>query len=85
LLYFRGKTRKNDKMTPVYQDLVDGDIRNLGAYFASLPGPPARAGPAADLALTEEGARLVKDRHCAQCHLDTFVGQGEIPRLAGAA
>ena len=83
LLYFRGETRKNDKMTAAAQDLVDNDIRNLAAYFASLPGPPAPADPDPDPALTREGAWLVKDRHCAQCHLDTFVGQSEIPRLAG--
>lgn len=83
LLYFRGETRKDERMTPAAQDLVDNDIRDLGAYFAGLPGPPAPTDSDPDPALTKEGARLVKDRHCAQCHLDTFVGQGEIPRLAG--
>jgi cytochrome c553 len=83
LLYFRGETRKNEQMTPAAQDLVDNDIRDLGAYFASLPGPPAPAGADPDPALTQEGARLAKERHCAQCHLPSLVGQGEIPRLAG--
>jgi cytochrome c553 len=83
LLYFRGETRKNEQMNPVAEDLTDDDIRNLGAYYASLPGPPAPTDPDPDPALTKEGAQLVKDRHCAQCHLDTFVGQGEIGRLAG--
>jgi cytochrome c553 len=83
LLYFRGETRKNEQMMAVTRDLKDDDIRDLGAYYASLPGPPAPAGPDPDPALTKEGAALVKDRHCAQCHLPTFVGQGEIARLAG--
>ncbi len=83
LLYFRGETRKNEQMTPAAQGLVDDDIRNLGAYFAALTGPPPSTDPDPDPALTQEGARLVKERHCAQCHLDSFVGQGEIPRLAG--
>jgi cytochrome c553 len=83
LLYFRGETRKNEQMTAVARDLKDDDIRDLGAYYASLPGPPAPAGPDPDPALTKEGAALVKDRHCAQCHLPTLVGQGEIGRLAG--
>jgi cytochrome c553 len=83
LLYFRGETRKNEQMMAVARDLQDDDIRDLGAYYASLPGPPAPAGPDPDPALTTEGAALVKDRHCAQCHLPTFVGQGEIGRLAG--
>ena len=83
LLYFRGETRKNEQMIPVAEALADDDIRNLAAYFACLPGPPAPTDPDPDPALTEAGAQLVKDRHCAQCHLNTFVGQGEIPRLAG--
>jgi cytochrome c553 len=83
LLYFRGETRKNEQMTAVARDLKDDDIRDLGAYYASLPGPPAPAGPDPDPTLTKEGAALVKDRHCAQCHLPTLVGQGEIGRLAG--
>ena len=83
LLYFRGETRKNEQMTAVAQDLTDDDVRELGAYYASLPGPPAPTEPDPDPALTKEGAQLVKDRHCAQCHLETFIGQGEIARLAG--
>jgi cytochrome c553 len=83
LLYFRGETRKNEQMMAVARDLMDDDIRDLGAYYASLPGPPAPTDSDPDPALTKEGAALVKDRHCAQCHLDTFVGQGEIGRLAG--
>jgi cytochrome c553 len=80
LLYFRGETRKNEQMMAVAQDLADDDIRDLGAYYASLPGPSAPTDPDPDPALTKEGAALVKDR---QCHLPTFVGQGEIGRLAG--
>jgi len=83
LLYFRGETRKNEQMMAVARDLADDDIRDLGAYYASLPGPSAPTDPDPDPALTKEGAALVKDRHCAQCHLPTFVGQGEIGRLAG--
>ena len=83
LLYFRGETRKNEQMMAVARDLTDDDIRDLGAYYASLPGPPAPTDPDPDPALTKDGAALVKDRHCAQCHLDKFVGQGEIGRLAG--
>jgi cytochrome c553 len=83
LLYFRGETRKNEQMMAVARDLTDDDIRDLGAYYASLPGPPAPTDPDPDPALTKEGAALAKDRHCAQCHLNTFIGQGEIGRLAG--
>ena len=63
-----GETCKDEKMTPVAADLTDDDIRGLGAYFASLPGPPAPTEADPDPALTKAEAALVKDRHCAQCH-----------------
>jgi cytochrome c553 len=82
LVYFRGETRQNEMMTPVAKQLADDDIRTLSAYFETLP-PPAPAGPDKAPALTEAGARIADDRHCAQCHQQNFSGQGEIPRLAG--
>ena len=63
-----GETRKDEKMTPVAADLTHDDIRGPGAYFGSLPGPPAPTEADPDPALTKAGAALVKDRHCAQCH-----------------
>ena len=82
LVYFRGETRVNELMTPAAKDLADDDIRNLGAYFLTLP-PAAPAGADSDPALTEAGGKLANERHCAQCHTQTFAGQGEVPRLAG--
>ena len=81
LVYFRGETRKNDMMTPAAKDLTDQDIRDLGAYYLSL-SPASPSGPDGDPALTAAGAKLEADRHCNQCHLDNFSGQGETPRLA---
>ncbi|WP_158818076.1 c-type cytochrome [Methylocapsa sp. S129] len=82
LVYFRGETRMNEQMTPQAKDLTDSDIRDMGAYFLSLPAP-APTGPDSDPALTQAGAKLANERHCAQCHTETFAGQGEVPRLAG--
>jgi hypothetical protein len=64
-----GETRKDEKMTPVAADLTDDDIRGLGAHIASWPGPPALTEADPDPVLTKAGTALVKDRHCAQCHL----------------
>ena len=36
LVYFRAGTRKNEQMQPIVEQLTNEDIRNLGAYFASL-------------------------------------------------
>jgi cytochrome c553 len=82
LVYFRGETRVNELMTPAAKDLTDDDIRSLGAYFATLP-PAAPAGADSDPALTQAGGKLANERHCAQCHTQTFAGNGEVPRLAG--
>ena len=44
LVFFRAGTRKNEQMQPIVEQLNNEDIRNLGAYFASLPPPKADAG-----------------------------------------
>ena len=36
LVYFRSGARKNEQMQPIVEDLTNEDVRNLGAYFASL-------------------------------------------------
>src|SRR6476659_4996667 len=41
LVFFRAGTRKNEQMQPIVEGLTNEDIRNLGAYFASLPPPQA--------------------------------------------
>jgi len=83
LVYFRSETRKNEVMTPLAAELTDIDIRNIGAYYASLP--PAKEPPGADdqPRLTEEGAKAAKRFNCASCHKDDFAGQQAIARIAG--
>ena len=39
LVYFRAGSRKNEQMQPIVEQLNNEDIRNLGAYFASLTPP----------------------------------------------
>src|SRR5580692_5529856 len=59
LVYFRSGSRKNPIMGPLASALGDPEIRNLGAYFASLPafGPVSGAD---DAALGRRGAELAK-------------------------
>ena len=78
LVYFRKGVRKNDYMNPVAESLSDEDIRNLGAYFASLPAP--RAPPPADAAPedTSLGAKVAQGLHCSNCHGDHFEGVRKI-------
>src|SRR4029453_2355152 len=39
LVYFRAGARKNEQMLPIVEQITNEDIRNLGAYFASLSPP----------------------------------------------
>src|SRR5688500_11450888 len=39
LVFFRGGARKNEPMQAAVEGLSNEDIRELGAYFASLPPP----------------------------------------------
>ncbi len=41
LVFFRAGTRKNEQMQPIVEQINNEDIRNLGAYFASLTPPKA--------------------------------------------
>src|SRR5271169_3908575 len=41
LVYFRAGARKNEQMQLIVEEINNEDIRNLGAYFASLPPPKA--------------------------------------------
>lgn len=81
LVYFRTDTRLDPSMTAVSKLLSDADIRNIGAYLASLPPPrpPETKDERPDL--TEAGEQLAKANHCDSCHQQGFVGRDAVPRL----
>ncbi|MGJ4969298.1 MULTISPECIES: c-type cytochrome [unclassified Bradyrhizobium] len=81
LVFFRAGTRKNEAMKPIVDQLTNEDIRNLGAYFASLQ--PAKAPPDNDPDLSAKGAQAAAGRRCASCHLDSYAGTKGVARLAG--
>ena len=81
LVFFRAGTRKNEQMQPVVEQLNNEDIRNLGAYFATLT--PARAKADENPDLSRKGAQAATGRRCASCHTDNFAGGKAVPRVAG--
>jgi cytochrome c553 len=81
LVYFRAGTRKNEQMQPIVEQLSNEDIRNLGAYFASLP--PPKPGEDKDPDLSKKGAQAAAGRRCASCHTDSYAGSKAAARLAG--
>lgn len=81
LVYFRSDTRQDPLMSPLAKSLSDADIRDLGAYVASLPPaqPPQEKDERPDL--TQAGEQLAKANRCASCHQEGFVGRDAVPRL----
>jgi cytochrome c553 len=80
LVFFRAGTRKNEQMQPIVEQLNNEDIRNLGAYFASLA--PPKAPPDDNPDLSKKGAQAAAGRRCASCHLDTYAGTKAVARVA---
>jgi cytochrome c553 len=81
LVYFRAGSRKNEAMQPIVEQLNNEDIRNLGAYFASLT--PPKAPPDGDADLSKKGAQAAVGRRCASCHTDSYAGTKAVARLTG--
>jgi cytochrome c553 len=83
LVFFRSGSRKNEIMQPMAEQLSNEDVRNLGAYFASLTPPKASAPNDDNPDLSKKGAEAAAGRRCASCHGDTFAGTKAVARLAG--
>ena len=89
LVFFRKGVRKNELMSPIAESLSDADIRNLGAFYASLPVPraerhtPARRKPGR---FSGSGISAIKpDRHCERSeaiHAATQRKNGLLRRFA---
>src|SRR6476661_2655589 len=82
LVFFRGGSRKNEQMQPIAEEISNEDIRNLGAYFASLP-PPKASQPDDNPDLSRKGAEAAAGRRCDSCHTESYAGTKAIARLAG--
>ena len=82
LIYFRAGARKNEDMQPIVEQLSNEDIRNLGAYFASLPPPKAEKADS-NPDLSKKGAQAAAGRRCASCHTDSYAGDKAAARIAG--
>ncbi|WP_427913634.1 c-type cytochrome [Ramlibacter sp. MMS24-I3-19] len=78
---FKEGRRSNPQMTPMAANLSRDDMINVANYFASKPLKPS------DYKVDETKARAGKAKAdetlCTMCHLGGFMGQNEIPRVAG--
>jgi cytochrome c553 len=82
LVFFRSGARKNEQMQPIVEQISNEDIRNLGAYFATLT-PPKASAPDDNPDLSQKGAQAAVGRRCASCHTDSFAGTKAVARIAG--
>ena len=80
LVFFRSGRRENAIMGPIASALSDEDVRDLGAYYASLPLTPPPP-PAPDPALRQAGEALAAQHRCASCHTDTWKGKQAAPAI----
>ena len=67
-------------MGPIAQALSNDDIRNLGAYYASLPPPQPTMSPDG---LGQTGEKLASQHRCRSCHADDLNGFRAAARLSG--
>jgi cytochrome c553 len=81
LVFFRSGRRPNPAMAPLVADMSDEDVRNLGAYFASLPYNTKPAGPP-NPELAAKGKTVAARHRCASCHLDNYRGTGATAAIA---
>ena len=83
MILFRERLRDAPPMPDMAQGLDDTQIEDLAAHFAALPpGPPPDKGEA-DAAKAGEGEALAARLNCGVCHLPTYAGRAQIPRVAG--
>ncbi len=72
LVFFRSGRRPNPAMAPLVAEISDEDIRDLGAYYNTLPQDRAIGTPNAELAA--KGKTIAAQHRCANCHMDNYRG-----------
>ena len=78
---FQEGRRKDPQMSPMAASLSKEDMWAIGAYFESQKQAPSTY--KVNGAKVAEGKKIADDALCTMCHLGSFSGQNEIPRVAG--
>jgi cytochrome c553 len=78
---FQEGRRSNELMTPMAAGLTRDEARELADYFAAQKPPRQSFQPDAEKARL--GKLKADETLCTMCHLGGFLGQNEIPRVAG--
>ncbi|MGH8688931.1 MAG: c-type cytochrome [Burkholderiales bacterium] len=78
---FKEGRRKDPSMDLVAAKLSREDMFDLAAFFAAQKPLPTPFD--SDMAKAARGEAKAKETLCTMCHLGGFLGQNEIPRVAG--
>jgi cytochrome c553 len=78
---YQAGRRQNPIMSPMAKNLTRDQMIALGNYFAAQKPKPLAF--QADAKRVEAGKAISDAALCPMCHLGGFVGQNEIPRVAG--
>lgn len=78
---FKAGRRSDEQMSPMAAMLSTEDMMALGQFFAAQKQAPIEF--KAETAKVEAGRKVSDAVLCSMCHLGGFVGQNEIPRVAG--
>ncbi len=81
LLLFRERMRVVDPMNDMAKGLSDDDLRSFADIISRLPPPQPTQAPT-DAARIERAMALVQQNRCNVCHLSSFAGQENVPRIA---
>ena len=78
---YKAGRRHNEIMTEMVAKLDKAEMRALAQHFSELPWPaiPFRS----DESDRNKGETIATGGQCPQCHLDAYLGDSRIPRLAG--
>jgi cytochrome c553 len=80
LFLFREGVRNVPGMSELLRGLKDDDLVALASHFAGLEAKASDE--KVDPTLAKRGAALIEPMRCVSCHLPSFAGQDQMPRLA---
>jgi len=81
LVLIREGMRDIAQMKGMLDNVPDSELTALAVYYASLP--VAKPTAKRQAALFSRGEKLSQEMRCGICHLPTYVGREQMPRLAG--
>ena len=80
LIQFRGQQRKGGAMEALAAALSDQDMRDIAAYYAALPAPPAKSGDAEKIA---KGQQISNTQYCNLVMVRNCKGKNTLLVLRG--